>query len=259
VQEKRACALCQPSVELLLKEVRRGKTKTQAEAAFRARFSEEQVKTIAEGDSPWKGAREAPVTIVEFADFQCPACKAAAPRLNELVDKFAGQIKLVFKHYPLPSHENAEKAARAAVAAQKQGKFWEMHGHMFQKQEALDKRSLLAYAKELGLDEKQFEADLESEVTADRVMQDRKLGDKLSLDSTPSVFINGRPFSFNHFDFEEDLDEWIALEIELRTGQAPAAGKTRAASQKVAPPAGSAAPEAPPKAAAGGAANKPGP
>ena len=137
VNENRPCRGCLPAVRLLLKEVQRGRTQTQIEASYRERFSADRIKNIDLADTPSKGPANAPIVVVEFADFECPACGATQPVLDELYEHHQGQIRFFYKHYPLPMHPNAEKAARAAVAAMRQGKFWEMHAVLFKNQQAL--------------------------------------------------------------------------------------------------------------------------
>jgi protein-disulfide isomerase len=140
--------------------------------------------------------------------------------LDELVEKFPSHLQLVFKNFPLSSHEHAEEAARAAMAAEKQGKFWEMHHTLFENQESgLDRKNLDRLARQIGLDMKQFSTDIESEAIADRVDADRKQADKLGLRGTPMIYINGRHFELELFNLVEDLDPWISLEIEARTGK----------------------------------------
>lgn len=216
VSEARSCTACLPAAKFLVARVRRGDTRSQAEAAYRARFSPESIKPIELGGSPSKGAEKPVVTLVEWADFECPFCGVAAPLLDGLVEKYSDQVKLVFKHYPLSAHQHAEGAARAAVAAQRQGKFWPVKKALFENQKAgLDEASILKLARTAGLDMKAFESDLASEAVADSVARDRKQADQLGLDGTPMIYINGRHFSFEHFDLRQDLEPWVALEIEL--------------------------------------------
>jgi protein-disulfide isomerase len=219
VSEKRACEACVPAAQFLVGQVTAGKSGAQVEGAYRARFAEETAHNIDPGSSPSKGPAEAPVTVVEWADFQCPACAATSPILDQLLEAYPDHVRLVYKHYPLSMHENAEGAARAAVAAQKQGKFWELHHAMFANQESLDDAGLKKMASELGLDVKQWDADRRSEAVADAVNADRKAAEKLGLRGTPSVFINGRSFDSDHFSVLEDLHPWIELEVRLRTGK----------------------------------------
>jgi protein-disulfide isomerase len=131
---------------------------------------------------------------------------------------------LVFKHFPLGMHPNAEKAARASVAAQKQNKFWEMYGLLFENQTALSPENVEKLAEKAGLDMARFRQDRDSEAVADSVAKDRKHGEALALDSTPTLFINGRKFPATT-EFKQDLDDWIALELTLKglTPEAPVA------------------------------------
>src|SRR5262249_14991357 len=131
VNENRKCAKCLPAARLLLKQVREGRSRSQAEDAFYARFAPDRMKSIDLGDTPSKGPPPAPVPICEFADFECPHCKHAAPVLEKIVDDSHGKVRLLFKFYPLQAHPHGELAARAAAAAISQGKFWEMHHALF--------------------------------------------------------------------------------------------------------------------------------
>jgi protein-disulfide isomerase len=220
VSESRPCEACVPAAKFLVERVRRGDTRAQAEAAYRARFSPDAVKPIDLAGSPSKGAAKPVVTLVEWADFECPFCGVAAPLLKGIVEKYPEQVQLVFKHYPLSAHQHAETAARAAVAAQRQGKFWPVQQALFENQKAgLDESNILKLAREAGLDMKEFEADIASEATADSVARDRKQADALGLEGTPMIYINGRHFSLEQFDLRQDLEPWIALEIELAASQ----------------------------------------
>jgi 2-hydroxychromene-2-carboxylate isomerase len=224
VTESRACSACLPAAKFLVERVRRGDARTQAEAAFRARFSPEAVKSIDLSGSPSKGATSPVVTVVEWADFECPFCGIAAPLLKALVERYPNEVQLVFKNYPLSAHEHSEQAARAGVAAFHQGKFWQLNQAMFESQKTgLDDTTLLKLARDQGLDMKAFEADRASEATADAVARDRKQADELGLEGTPMIYINGRHFSLDRFDLRQDLQPWIELEIALNSsaGSAP--------------------------------------
>jgi thiol-disulfide isomerase/thioredoxin len=230
IKESRPCALCLPAAKFLVQRVTRGGTRSQVESAFRMRFSPDSVKSVDEGDSPVKGAKDAPVAIVEWADFQCPYCGAAAPVLDKLVDEYPGSVRLVFKNYPLASHEHSEIAARGAVAAGKQGKFWELHHKLFENQATgLDRDVVVKLAKETGVEEKKFVADLDSEAVADAVNRDRKQAEKLELRGTPMIYINGRHFELEQFNLLEDVHDWIELEVEQRTGKKVTAKKVESA------------------------------
>jgi protein-disulfide isomerase len=218
VKESRACRECTPAAKLLVRLVQRGKTRSQIERAHRLRFGPDQVKQIALGDSPSKGPPDAPVTIVEWADFECPFCALSEPLFAKLLEKHPRAVRLVFKNYPLSRHEHAERAARAALAAGKQGKFWELHGLMFEatrKEVKLSPQTIDSLAKQAGLDPKRFADDLASPEIAEAVARDRKQADALGLEGTPLIYINGRHFDLDYFDLRDDLEAWIVLEAEL--------------------------------------------
>jgi protein-disulfide isomerase len=160
------------------------------------------------------------VTIVEWADFECSACRVAYPVLDEIVKRFDGQVRLVFKNYPLPIHPHGELASRAAIAAQNQGKFWEMHHALFENQERLEQADLERYAKLAGLDMPKYRVDFTAKETTERIEKDKKQADDLGLDGTPMIFINGRKVPLESLsNIYEDLEDWVKLDIEL-------AGKT---------------------------------
>ncbi len=251
VSESRSCRACTPAARYLAEQVTRGRTRSQAETAYRARFSPDKIKNVEIGDAPIKGPPDAPVLVVEFADFECPFCGAMKPVVDSLFEKFPGKVRLVFKHFPLPMHQNAEKAARASVAAQRQGKFWEMHKELFENQQALDAANIERMAQKVGLNLDQFRKDRDSEATADYVAHDRKQGEGLDIQGTPSIYINGRLFPTGG-EAEQELQEWVGLEIELVTGSAAAPSAAQPA-QPLAPAASGAAP-----APSAGASSKPG-
>ena len=220
VQESRDCKTCAPAAEFLARQVQKGRTRAQMETAFKKRFAVDQVKEVPSTAAPSKGPDSAPVLIVEWADFQCGFCARTAPLLENLFKRYPDQIKVVFKNYPLSAHKHAEGAARAALAAGRQGKFWEMHAALFKRHpDPPDKRAIAQLVKDLGLDAKKFEQDVKSEAIADMVARDRKQGDALDLKGTPLIYINGRHFDLDHFDIGEDLEPWIKLEIKLKTGK----------------------------------------
>jgi protein-disulfide isomerase len=215
VRENRSCAACLPAAKLLAKQVRAGRSRSQAEDAFYSRFAADRVRAIDVDGSPSKGPSSAPITVVEWADFECPHCKHAGAIFEKLVDDFPGKVRFVFKQFPLPVHPHGASAARAVVAAGGQGKFWEMHHALFAHQNALEPKDVEGYAKDIGLDLKKFQADLEAEATSDRITRDRTQGEKLGISGTPTVYINGREYNFGKLDVADDLTDWIKLEIEL--------------------------------------------
>jgi protein-disulfide isomerase len=152
------------------------------------------VREIPTEGRPTYGNERAPVTVVVFADFQCPHCKLEAPGLRKAVQQYRGQAKLVFKHFPLSKmHARAEAAARATEAAHVQGKFWEMHDLVFDHQTQLEDEDLERYAKQIpGLDFDKWKADYAAESSQLAVAKDRAHGDLLQIAGTPAVYVDGR-------------------------------------------------------------------
>jgi len=144
-----------------------------------------------------KGNKNAKITIIEYSDFQCPACNAYFPILKQINDEFSKDILFVYRHFPLKQiHKNAESAARASEAAKEQGKFWEMHDMIFVNQSvwAEDKNAkdiFIKYAKNLELDANKFKADIDSQKIKDKVNSDYQGGFQARVNSTPSFFLNG--------------------------------------------------------------------
>ena len=147
---------------------------------------------IATNDQPSRGRPDAPVTIVEFTDYQCPSCAQTLPVLEKLAEEYGGRVNLVVRDFPLQQHAEAFKAAEAAEAARAQGKYWEYVRLLYARQSALDVSNLKEYASQLGLDRKEFDRVLESGKYAPQVQRDVQDGRKLGVDSTPVVFVNGR-------------------------------------------------------------------
>jgi len=221
VSQSRPCPVCLPAAEFLVKQVRAGKPKADVVEQFEARFDPKRVKTIVVGSSPALGAPGARVTIVEWADFECPSCAAMARVLHAELERFPTELRLVYKHYPISYHTYALSAARAAVAAHVQGKFWPMHALLFERQSALTESDLVGYAGELGLDQARFERDLRSPEVAERVEQDKRQGESLGVHATPTLFINGREVVRGSLDQPlEDLAAWIELESRLAPPEA---------------------------------------
>lgn len=245
VKENRSCKKCMPAAMAAAKFVGQGEDEKKIRDFLDARFDDKSVKSIDLTGSPSQGPSGAPIVLVEFADFQCPHCATASPILDGIViePEFKGKIYFVFKQYPLNIHTNAEVAARAALAAHLQGKFWPMHDLLFQNQEKLDAQSIDAYAKQVGLDLVKFRADLGSEAVKAAVAKDLDQGKKLDIQGTPSIFVNGRKFMhIGREDFADELRTWLRLELQLLG--APA-GAVASASASVAPSAsGPAAPSA---------------
>jgi protein-disulfide isomerase len=151
-----------------------------------------EVYTAEVKGAPIKGAKDALVTIVQFSDFQCPFCSRVEPTIDQLMKDYAGKIRVAWRNLPLPFHNNAKPAAIASVAAQQQGKFWEMHGLLFKNQQNLSAADLEKYAQELKLNMPKFKAALEDKKIAEQVDADAAMGAKIGARGTPAFFINGR-------------------------------------------------------------------
>ncbi len=161
--------------------------------------------------APIRGSSKAPVTIVEFSDFQCPFCARVSPTIQQLFDRYPGKIRWIFKHYPLPIHPDAPLAHEASLVAGEQGKFWEMHDLLFLNQRAMKREDLIKYAKQLGLDMKRFNKKLDAGEFKPVIRADIGEGQKLGVRGTPTFFINGRrvvgalPFETFRGIVEEEL------------------------------------------------------
>jgi protein-disulfide isomerase len=142
-------------------------------------------------DAPARGAADPIMTIVEFGDFECPSCALAARVVDSLIDRHGDQARLEYRHYPLPMHEHAPRAAQAAVEAERQGAFWPYHDLLFRNGERLTDADLVGYADSLGLDVHAFADALADGRHAGRVEVDRVLGTSLAVTGTPTFFVNG--------------------------------------------------------------------
>ena len=148
---------------------------------------------LVKNNSQVLGSEDAKVTIVEFSDFQCPACGAAHPVVKQVIKEYGDRILFVYRHFPLlATHQYALKAAEAAEAAGEQGKFWEYHDILFVNQDNLRTEDLKSYAKQVGLDMKKFNEALDSGKYKDKVLADLDDGEKFGVTSTPTFFINGK-------------------------------------------------------------------
>lgn len=157
-----------------------------------AEAESDKVETVAIGASPSRGDANAPVTVVVFSDFQCPFCSRAEATVRELEAAYPGKIRFVFKNQPLPFHEHARLAAKAALAAGEQGKFWEYHDALFNHQRELDRASLERYAEGLGLDLRRFRAALDDSRLDIAIEADISEAHRLEVKGTPAFFVNGR-------------------------------------------------------------------
>ncbi len=142
-----------------------------------------------------QGKQDAPITLVEYADFECPACGTAYPAVKEVQQRLGDRMRFVFRNYPLEQHPHAEHAAEAAEAAGAQGKYWQMHDYLFEHQDALSDRELVDSARAVGLDSSRFVSDLEQGTYTGQIEEDIASGDQSGIEATPTFFINGQVYS----------------------------------------------------------------
>jgi formate-nitrite transporter family protein len=141
------------------------------------------------------GLDDAPVTLVEYGDFECPYCGMAYPIVRSIQRQLGNRLRFVYRHFPLKErHPHAQHAAEAAESAAAQGKFWEMHAALFEHQDALEDEALRSYALEIGLDGERVERDLESGTYARRVRDDFRSGVRSGVNGTPTFFVNGERY-----------------------------------------------------------------
>ena len=201
--------------EALMKSAKTELPKAPVAAAGAPEAGPEADKTIFKveaGNAPAKGPKDAPLQVIVFSDFQCPFCKRVEPTLTQMEKEYQGKVRMVWKNYPLPFHQNAMPAAEAAMAADAQGKFWAMHDKLFENNTALERPSLEKYAQDLGLNMAKFKADLDSGKYKSTIEAQSKEGSTVGVTGTPAVFINGRKISGAYpFDtFKKIADEELA-------------------------------------------------
>jgi protein-disulfide isomerase len=171
------------------------------------------VQSVSADDDPVRGPANAPVTVIEFTDFQCPACAAMQPVLDEVLKPYGDKVRFVVRDFPLAMHPNARKAAEAANAAHAQGKFFEYTALLFKRQNALDVDSLKKYATELGLNRARFDAALDGGKYAAEIRRDIQDGEVYGIDSTPAIFINGvRLFELSPEALRGAIDRTLAAQ-----------------------------------------------
>ncbi|MBI4091207.1 DsbA family protein [candidate division WWE3 bacterium] len=157
-----------------------------------------------------KGSASAAVTLIEFSDFQCPACKLYFPMVKQLAFQFPNELKIGYRHFPLPQHPFARKAAEAAEAASAQGKFWEYHDKLFENQESFRAESFEQFARDLGLDLDRFNSEVNGAKYTSIVNQDVDLGKEAGVNATPTFFLNGKKLNVLG---PEDLFKKVSAEI----------------------------------------------
>jgi predicted DsbA family dithiol-disulfide isomerase len=166
-------------------------------------------------DGPSKGPRNAPVTIIEFSDFECPYCSRAASSLQQVLARYGAKVRAVFRNFPLPIHPNAVRAAEAAACAGDAGRYWEMHDKLFANQRNLRPADLNRYATEIGLKTEEYQRCMGSQKYRQKVETDKEDGERYGVSSTPTFFVNGRllvgvlPVDIFAKVIDEEL-EWVA-------------------------------------------------
>lgn len=168
-----------------------------------------------------KGNSDAVITLVEYSDFQCPACATAQPVVKDILNEFGDNIKFEYKHFPLPMHPLAEPAARAAEAAGQQGKFFEFHDMLFEKQKNWSNSTnpnaiFVQYAEELGLDVQKFRQHMNAPLLSDKIDENKKDGLELGITGTPTFFLNGEKMELTSFaDFYEQIARAVNPDVKF--------------------------------------------
>jgi protein-disulfide isomerase len=173
------------------------------------------IKTLIKSDSHVEGPANAKVSVVEFGDFQCPACGSAYPVVTQIEGNYKGKIKFVFRNYPLPVHKNAKVAAEAAEAAGAQGKFFEMYHKLYDNQKAWSDSNdalnefFVVYAKDIKLDVNKFTSEVKASKYANKIQNDMNDGNAVGVSATPTFYINGvaQVGGLPYDDFKKKVDE----------------------------------------------------
>ncbi len=206
----------------IVKEFSEEARRTKAEELFARLRADAKVETLlreplpprkqVEAKGPSKGPENAPITIVEFSDFECPFCSRGVETVDQVMQKYPGKVRLVFRHFPLEFHASAKKAAEGSLCANEQGKFWEFHDVLFKNQRALGEADLKNHAQTVGLDAAKFAECLASGKHAETVKADMEAASKVGVNGTPAFFVNGVPLSGARplSDFEAIIEQELA-------------------------------------------------
>lgn len=208
VLERRPCVACVRAAQSLAQLVREGMSHEQVETTYKRRFDPASAKSIPVEGSPARGPTDARVVVVEFADFECPFCQQMADVLDAMWETRKDRVRFVYKFMPLSMHPHSEIAARAAIAADAQSKFWAMHHELFTNAHHLEQGDVERYAETIGLDIARFRSDAQSAATTARLDADRKLADSLGVKGTPTIFVDGR-----ECDAPANIAEWVDSEL----------------------------------------------
>ena len=214
-----SCTNCSERMaRFIMNEYKQGSSTEDVEAQLLGGFSEGfngPLKSFDGKEQPAKGSDRAAYTIVEFADFKCPHCAGAFDVLNSLVEK-RSDVRLEYFYFPLSGNGEASvRASEAAEEARRQGKFWEMARELFENQFDLSEANLMELAKKVGLDMDAFGKAIQSRTHRDKVIQNKKLGESAGVESTPTLFVNGRSFGLARTI--ENLEMRLAMEAERGT------------------------------------------
>ena len=195
------CSYAKSLVAIAIKGVQEGKSLVEiskmmdaSPKAHRPKLLEDAV-TVPVSGSPTRGPENARITLVEFSDFECPYCSLAVGEVNAIMTAYPKDIKLIYKQFPLSMHPHAPLAAAASLAANQQGKFWQMHDALFKNFRKLSRENILVLAKGIGLDMDKFTADLDSPKFQAVIKKDLADGESVGVYGTPSFFINGKHYN----------------------------------------------------------------
>lgn len=249
---KRTFAQVQTSVRRQLEQQKRQSAAQEYLTALRTELGFESLLEAPRfeivGDGPARGPADAPITLVEFSDYQCPFCKSAEALVEQVLERYPTQVRLIFRQFPLDNiHPQARGASEAALCAQEQDRFWEYHRVLFREAPKLGEEELKHYASEIGLDRAAFDACLAEDRHAATVQADVDAGTGIGVAGTPAFFVNGLPLAG-----ARSADQFAVLidqELERLGLPVPAPEPPAAAAPAPAPPAAPAAPEAPEAAA----------
>lgn len=187
--------------------------KTQSSTAIVGKEQTKEILTVKNDD--WvKGSENAPITIVEYLDFECEACRVYYPIVKQLKEEYKDKVRFVVRYFPLPGHKNSMTSASAVESAGKQGKFWEMYDKLYDTQKDWGEKQVATpkvfedYAKQIGLDMEKYKNDVNSSEVRDRINRDKSSANSLGIQGTPTFFINGEkiPNPKGHEDFKSLID-----------------------------------------------------
>ena len=217
------CGRSRGLAAMVVRELREGKTGAAIHAELERRRNEappmlDEPVPLSIGGAPFKGPATAKITLVEFSDFQCPYCAAATHQIDNLLAKHPQDVRLVFKQFPLDIHSDAALAAEAALAAHAQGKFWPMHDKLYANFRSISREKIFELAKEVGLDQTRFAADLNSGKYKSAVQKELSEGERAGVSGTPTLFVNGKHFNG---PVEVPILEQV-VQTELKTGASTA-------------------------------------